>query len=305
MQDFFTYRNGDKIDVVIGDCVDRMRSIRDDGVLVDAVVTDPPYEIGLYSKEWDNTGIVFQTEFWALVSDLMKPGAFLVSFSAMRTYHRVACAVEDAGFKLYPFLTWTFPGGLQKPVNISELFDRDNLPDREPIGWRKPSGYTLNNAKHGEQRRDTTEFPVYERYVSDEAKAWRGFYHGLNCLRPSMEPIILAQKPISEKRVIDNIRKHGVGALNLHAVSEDGWPTTSFHHPKARRSEHGSDHPSVKPVSLMVDLVSLVCPPQGMVLDPFAGTGTTGVACLRTGHGCILIEQDAAMEDVIKRRTSP
>jgi DNA modification methylase len=304
--DLFFFPNRGSYDLYIGDCIEILTAQLAAGIQYDSIITDPPYEIGLHAKEWDSTGIAFSPILWKLFFDLIKPGGFVLSFGASRMYHRLAVAGEDAGFKVYPFLTWTFDGGLPKPVNVSELFDRDNVPDRKKVGTRAGSGFTSANVSQGAQNRSKTDFAAYERYVSQESKDWKGYHYGVNALKPVMEPIFIGQKPISEKRMIDNIRKHGTGALNLGAIEEKRnlWPTTEFHHKKARKTDHGSSHPSVKPVALMEELCLLACPTGGHILDPFAGTGTTAIAAVNNGFRCTLVEQNPEMEEVIRRRLS-
>lgn len=286
--------------VITGDCRTVMGTMAAAGEQVDAIVTDPPYEINLHGKSWDRTGVAFDPGTWTSVYKILKPGGFLIAFSASRLYHRVACAVEDSGFTIYPFLQWQFPGGLPKPVNVSELFDRDSGIERKHLGPKKGSGFTRANVTHGAQHRSKETFEARERYISDESRAWKGYYYGVNAFRPTSEPIVLAQKPKSEARMIDNLRKHGVGALDFGDC--DPWPTPVFAHPKARKTDHDSNHPSVKPVPLMEELIRLVCPAGGTILDPFAGTGSTGVAALRSGRHAILVERDEAMIPVIRRR---
>ncbi len=283
-----------------------MQCYADEGKQFDAVVSDPPYLISLHAKTWDTGDIVFRQDFWELVHKVLKPGGFLISFAASRKYHRLACAVEDAGFAIYPMLQWQFPGGLPKPANLSELFDRDNVKDRKVLGTKTGSGFTSANATHGAQQRITKEFVVKERGVSEEAKQWDGFYYGVNTLKPAQEPILLAQKPIEEKRMIDSVRKHGVGALNIGTFkSETGnWPSTIFEYDKASVRDHKSNHPSVKPIDLMESLCRLACPPGGHILDPFAGTGTTGAAAIRAGYDATMIEMNPEMESVIRDRVN-
>jgi site-specific DNA-methyltransferase (adenine-specific) len=285
----------------IGDCLD---VLDDQPNTYDAIITDPPYELGYMGKVWDSTGIAFSPALWARLFTVLKPGGFIAAFAASRLYHRMAVVAEDAGFGLYPFLIWKYPQGVPKPVNVSELFDRDNLSEREIIGYRTGSGYTQANVDQGAQNRTTTKFPEYARHVSPESQEWRGFYYGVNCLMPCMEPIMLAQKPIDQKRAIDNLRKWRTGALNMGLLKDryGAWPNTILEHAKAKRKDHGSDHPSVKPIPLMEDLCLLLCPPGGLILDPFAGTGTTGVAAQHLGYDCTLIEKNSEMESVIKRR---
>lgn len=283
-----------------------MEQMRQDGVMFDAIISDPPYEIALHGKSWDNTGIAFDVEFWKLCYSVLKPGGYLLSFAASRMYHRVACAVEDAGFTMYPMLQWQFQGGLPKPANLAELFDRDNVKDRKVLETKAGSGFTSANAKHGAQQRLTKEFAVKERGVSEESQKWLGYYYGVNTMKPSQEPIVMAQKPIEAKRMIDNVREHGTGALNIGAFKDrdDRWPTTAFEYAKASVRDHQSNHPSVKPIDLMADLCLLACPKGGHILDPFAGTGSTAAGALRNGFSCTLIEQNAEMRTAIENRLS-
>lgn len=288
-------------DIRIGSCLDLIDTQPN---VYDAIITDPPYEIGLHRITWDCTGVSFSGDLWSKLYTVLKPGGFLAAFSSLRLYHRMAVVAEDAGFTLYPFLIWKYANGVPKPANVSELFDRDNLDEREIIGYRSGSGYTKANVDHGAQNRSTTKFPVYARHVSEEAKTWRGYYYGVNCMMPCMEPILLAQKPIDQPRTIDNLRHWHTGALNLGALHDhySQWPDTILEHNKAKKAEHQSGHPSVKPIPLMEDLCRLLCPSGGVILDPFAGTGSTGVAAQRCGNGCTLIERNPAMEPIIRRR---
>lgn len=292
------------ISLHIEDCRNVLKSQQERGILYDAIITDPPYQIGLHALKWDKTGISFSAELWDLLYGVLKPGGMVAAFAAPRLYHRMATAAEDAGFQLYPFLTWKFDGGLPKPCNVSELFDRDNIPDREIIGYRSGSGFTRANVVHGAQQRTHLRFPIYARYVSPEAQEWRGWYYGLNALKPATEPIMLAQKPL-EGRTIDNVRAYRTGAMNIDGLSQrqhEGWATTVLACPKARKADHQSDHASVKPVKLVEDLCVLLCAPGGKILDPFAGSGTTGVAAQNLGYDCTLIEMDANMTAVIEKR---
>ncbi len=305
MNELISFPSAGNLNIVIGDCVDVMKRYRDEGVLFDAIISDPPYGILLHGREeYDNGELVFNSKYWQLVKDVLKPGGFMVAFAAGRKYHRVAVAVEDAGFAIYPMMQWQFTGGLPKPANLSELFDRDNIVDRKVLGTKTGSGFTTANETHGAQARNTKEFVVKERGVSAEAQQWDGFYYGVNTLKPAQEPIVLAQKPIEEKRMIDSVRQHGVGALNIGALkSRNGnWPSTVFEYAKASKKDHQSNHPSVKPIDLMEEICQLVCPPKGHILDPFAGTGTTGAAAIRRGFDATVIEMNTEMESVIRAR---
>ena len=272
--------------------------------IYDAIVTDPPYSIGLHGKAWDSSDISFSPELWDRFMRVLKPGGYVAFFTAPRLYHRAALAAENAGFIIMPFLAWRFREGLPKPINLSELFDRDNLAEREVIGVRRGSGFTQANVDQGAQRRTHTLFTAHARHVSQEAQDWRGYFFGRNALKPCLEPILLVQKPIATKRMIDNIRQWGTGALNIGALQDQYgfWPSTMLTHRKTNKAEHQTDHPSVKPVTLIEDICSLICPRGGRILDAFAGTGTTGIAARRQGFDCVLIEQDAAMCEMIEQR---
>lgn len=291
------------VSIYLEDCLQMLARQRRHGLLYDAIITDPPYEIKMHGKPWDHTGISFSPPLWEALLAVLKPGGFIAAFGATRMYHRLAAAAEAVGMTIYPFLAWKFNNGIPKPANVSELFDRVNLSEREFLGFREGSGYTRANATQGLQNRHTTQFPIYARHVSAEAKKWRGWYYGLTCMRPNNQPILLAQKPIDQPRTIDNLRVWGTGALNLGALHRrhGTWPSLDLEHNR-QRGAHGSEHPSVKPISLMEDLCLLLCPPGGVVLDPFAGTGTTAIAAQRCGFGCTLIEDDPSLRAVIERR---
>jgi len=291
----------DKVTLRIGDCLDVLQDDIANGVQYDAVVMDPPYEIGLWGMSWDNTGVSFGDVLWRRLYAVMKPGAYLVSFTRDRYYHRIAVAAEDTGLTIYPPLYWQFPGGMPKPMNVSNLFNRE-APERKAIGAKPGSGYVKLMVKHGVQNVTHYDFAVYEA-ATPEAVAYKKHYYGLNSFRPVIEPILLCQKPASEKRRIDNIRLHGTGSL--YFGWSDVWPSTVYECSRATKAEHGSDLPCVKPLDLMMRLCQTVVGGRGgapRVLDPFAGSGTTGVACARLGMGCDLIELDAGMEATIRRR---
>jgi hypothetical protein len=203
-----------QIEVRIGNCLDLIEQQEN---VYDAIVTDPPYALALHGYDWDSD-ISFMPALWERFLRVLKPGGYIAFFAAPRLYHRAATAGEQAGFTLYPFMGWRFRDGLPKPINLAELFDRDNVAERDVIGIRRGSGFTQANVDHGAQNRSHVDFAVHERHVSPEAQAWRGYYYGVNALKPCLEPILLAQKPISTDRVVDNIRLWGTGALNIGAL---------------------------------------------------------------------------------------
>lgn len=95
-----------------GDCLQILPTLAD--ASVDAVVTDPPYDLGFMGKKWDGTGVAFTPATWRAVLRTMKPGAYLLAFGGSRTYHRLTCAVEDAGFEVRDCLLWLYGTGFPK-----------------------------------------------------------------------------------------------------------------------------------------------------------------------------------------------
>jgi len=118
-----------------GDCIEVMRSLPENSV--DTCITDPPYELGFMGKKWDSSGIAFQPDTWAEVYRLLKPGAILLAFGGTRTYHRMVCAIEDAGFEIRDTIAWVYGSGFPKSYDISKGIDKANgreFEDRYALG---------------------------------------------------------------------------------------------------------------------------------------------------------------------------
>ena len=480
-----------------GDCLDVLDSLPD--ASVDSVVTDPPYHLtsivkrfgadnaaparvkqtgafarasrGFMGKQWDGGDIAFQPELWAKVLRVLKPGGHVVAFSGTRTYHRMACAIEDAGFEIRDQLGWAYGSGFPKSHDVSKGIDK-----RPGVGQhaefakhlktsRLSQGFTNSfDVSERVTGRRTGACANWEKYQFPEAKWWpslrdllglddcwgaiiaeadrakiseadgtrlavapgQGSDRGAvirditapatdaarqwqgwgTALKPAWEPICLARKPLIGT-VAANVLAHGVGALNIDGCRvgtadelragkgelwshrRDGeasaerryqdrgstnfaatpgprggdpagrWPANLIHDgsdevlacfpdaPGQQRQSRddqrsqgsvygaialnggkvheprgdsgsaarffytakadaddrlGSKHPTVKPVDLMQWLVRLVTPKGGVVLDPFAGTGTTGAAAFYEGCSAVLIEREAEYQSDIARR---
>lgn len=424
-----------------GDCLDVMRRLLHEGVRVDSIVTDPPYHFGsiverwsksggsdraesstgvynrhakgFMGKEWDGGDIAFQVRTWQLAMMLLKPGGHIVAFGGTKGFHRLTCAIEDAGAEVRDMVAWIYGQGFPKSHNQG-----------------KP------------ERIDENDPPLPALIKTKRDEKWRGWG---TALKPAIEPITVQQRPF-ERSVEANLAKHGVGAINIDGcrvfapgeepferegeesqdrryddkgpvniaakpgrryrvkrlapgatVEKTGawkspdvvyegelkpgrWPANVVHDgsdevlqtfalygddkgaaaPVGRRSadkfratygafkgdeengesfygdtgtaarffycakateservyrcttcdRHGmgkpdcgcvddkgrptlTSHPTVKPIALMRWLCRLVTPPGGLILDPFAGTGTTGAAALAEGFGAVLIEREA------------
>lgn len=522
-----------KVTLHCGDCLTLLATLEANSI--DAIVTDPPYHLtglsrpradldnydsgkgnpfarrqaamkGFMGKDWDGGDIAFRPELWREVLRVLKPGAHLLSFGGTRTYHRMACAIEDAGFEIRDSVQYLYGSGFPKSLNVGKsaghaICSCEALPERDVRPLRdgdvppsfdagrersevlfaglpqqgshgavsraeSPQGSSRGDECSMEGRRDIppsqgelcpgevrplpagTDFNGEGGRLRDGTSAgdgaldWpssdqggmrsprgssaveqcadqsrtlagqpqpqkRGAWdrcgrcgkpmvpEGLGtALKPACEPIVLARKPLSESTVAANVLKWGTGALNIDGCRVEGefesgwsksgskasdniamsganyereprpdsvsgrWPANVIHDgsdevvgafpasdgggsisnrsspkttgiygamsgegerwagyadegsaarffytAKADADDRlGSKHPTVKPLDLMQYLCRLVCPPRGIVLDPFAGTGTTGEAALREGMRAVLIEREAEYQDDIRRR---
>ena len=401
--------------LVPGDCIASVAAMEPDSV--DAIVTDPPYELGFMGRAWDRSGIAFDPATWAAFLRVLKPGGHLVAFAAPRNAHRMICAIEDAGFEIRDGLMWLFGTGFPKSLDVSKALDKA-AGAVGAFGEAKTAAhqrYIEKGKMRGAEGNDGWQRPWMDdpeavanagrQYIAatPEAAQWAGWG---TALKPAYEPITLARKPL-DGTVAANVARWGTGALNIDGCrvrweseadaaaaavgfaksrakrtatqsqsigkeSRGGeityfperlpgrWPANIVHDgsaevvaafpetgvssggigsPAGGRNVYmggfkndpargnagglgdsgsaarffysakadaddrlGSKHPTVKPVDLMAYLCRLVTPPGGTVLDPFAGSGTTGMACMREGFSAILIEREAEYIEDIKRR---
>ena len=180
---------------------------------INSIVTDPPYELNFMSKGWDNSGIAFQKETWQKCYEVLKPGGYLLAFGGSRTFHRIACAIEDAGFEIRDTIMWLYGSGFPKSMNIGLAIDKKNGVESEK-GERKTYAdgskqrLTGSNGPFGNNkgRKDYELIPT-----SNLAKKWQGWG---TALKPSFEPIIVARKPFKGS-LVDNVIEYGVGGINI------------------------------------------------------------------------------------------
>jgi hypothetical protein len=181
---------------------------------VDAIVTDPPYEMGFMGKRWDGTGIAYSVELWRECLRVLKPGGHLAAFGGTRTYHRMACAVEDAGFEIRDGLTWLYGSGFPKSLDIGKAIDKAAGAVREVLGanpnHRAVSGVDYEGIYQG----GNTGSSTITAPATDAARTWQGWG---TALKPAQEPIVLARKPLAGT-VAGNVLAHGTGGLNIDAT---------------------------------------------------------------------------------------
>ncbi len=356
----------------LGDCLEVMRTMEDNSC--DCICCDPPYALSFMGAAFDtfhedgvSDNVAFQKAMTPIFKEALrvaKPGAHLLAFGGTRTYHRLASAIEDAGWEVRDCCFYCHGSGFPKGLNVGKA-----------IGKSQPSENAISEE------------------VALAAQKWEGWN---SALKPAVEPIVLARKPL-EGTIVENVLKYGTGAINIDAcrvptdtpirihaatrktlydarhkdlgvwyedkgrypanllhdgspevlacfpdggtsaaprpvnANRDGEqssesrytekgntnfamkpgmrrPPTSparfFYCAKASRSERGEGniHPTVKPLALMRWCVTLVAPPDSVVLDPFMGSGSTGIAALQCGCRFVGIEREPEYMAIAERR---
>lgn len=377
----------DQATIYHGDCREVLAELPD--ASVDSVVTDPPYELGFMGKRWDASGIAYDASLWAEALRVLKPGGHLLAFGGTRTWHRLAVAIEDAGFEIRDSIAWMYGSGFPKSLDVSKAIDKAAGAERPVVG-RGNGGLhhkaNVTNLAQWDTDHDADGHPITAPATPDAAR-WQGWG---TALKPAHEPVVVARRPLTGT-VAGNVLEHGTGALNIDGCRipgpagsgvwhgktaqrgyEGGWdseakPNTEphtagrwpanvvldedqaaaldkqsgyqkdgvatnrnrrpeteqigwigatmsragqpdmtygggggasrfFYVAKAPARERpkvdGIAHPTVKPLTLMRWLCRLVTPPGGVVLEPFAGSGTTIEAALMEGFRVVAIERE-------------
>lgn len=302
--------------------------------------TTSPYQrvsTGFMGQKWDGGDIAFRPELWREVARVLKPGAHLLAFGGTRTYHRMACAIEDAGFEIRDCIQWLYGSGFPKSHNQGNGWGTALKPACEPIVLaRKPlSEKTIaaNVLKWGTgainvgKCRVKTENPRPARDATAKVTpSWfPGTYSGSRADGVTMQgrwpanvihdgsAEVVAGFPENAPSggVTHQPKRTGYSGFNnerdngthIQREPDSGSAARYFYTAKADADDRiGSRHPTVKPLDLMQYLVRLITPKGGLVLDPFAGTGTTGEAAFREGMHAILIEREAEYQADIRRR---
>lgn len=202
------YSENDSYKIYNGDMLDMLQVIKPESI--DAIVCDPPYELGFMNKSWDSTGIAFKKETWQNCFEVLKPGGYLLAFGGSRTYHRIACAIEDAGFEIRDCIMYLYGSGFSKSHNIGLAIDKKNGVQSEVVGVGK-SGC---NSRAYQSEKPTTAGNYDIKKSQNEWQGWG------TCLKPAYEPIIVARKPFKGS-VVDNIIKYRVGGTNIDECRVD------------------------------------------------------------------------------------
>lgn len=202
------YYEDDHVTLYHGDCLDVIAAMPD--ASVDSIVTDPPYGLGFMGKAWDDLppGLPWAVE----CLRVLKPGGHLLAFGGTRTWHRLAVAVEDAGFEMRDSIAWLYGSGFPKSMDVGKAIDKAAGAEREVVGpdpnWRTRV-HSESTYDGGQSRPEYITAPA-----TPDAQRWDGWG---TALKPAFEPIVVARKPLSGT-VAQNVLTHGTGALNVDAT---------------------------------------------------------------------------------------
>ena len=325
--------------VLVGNNIDLLKSYEDN--TFDSIVTDPPYGIEFLGKDWDkDTGAM---ETWEECLRVLKPGGYILAFSAARTYHNLATNIESAGFEIRDQIMWLYGSGFPKAQDMGKVIDKRNgkQSDNEWSGWktalkpahepivmaRKPfKGSCIDNVlNHGVGALNIDGSRVeYADEAEKELRLSYNKYAGKIYGDEGVYDVKTSQGASSEKgrypsNVIGEVTDYQkyfycpkVGRAERH-VGFEPPETNGKGHTQMYGEEQavlrntnnlstGNNHPTVKPVELMKYLVKLVTPEGGIVLDPFNGSGSTGMACVELGYEYVGCELDPNYVEIATNR---
>ncbi len=214
-----------KIELHHGDCLEVMRGMPDNSV--DAIVTDPPYGLGFMGKEWDHG--VPSVAIWCEALRVLKHGGHLLAFAGTRTQHRMATAIEDAGFEIRDMIAWVYGSGFPKSLDVSKAIDKAAGAEREILGpnpstaGRKECKGRFGGTEGAYQTETRERVSNITAPATEAARQWQGWG---TALKPALEPITVARKPLAEPTVAANVLAHGTGGLNVDGCrvgDNAGW----------------------------------------------------------------------------------
>ena len=315
-----------------GDCLDALRLMPD--CSVDAIVTDPPYGLSFMGKKWDYD--VPSVDVWAECLRVLKPGGHLLAFAGTRTQHRMAVRIEDAGFEIRDMIAWVYGSGFPKSLNLKDEWQGWGTalkPALEPITVaRKPLVGTVaeNVLQHGtgainvdggrvEGVPPSVPQPIFNSptgrtygmktgegrngEISQASGRWpANFIHdgseeATDLLKDSARFFYCAKASKADR----DAGLDGSHSKQMDESRKQGNPGGD--NPRNRGvQERTNFHPTVKPTDLMRYLCRLVTPPNGIVLDPFNGSGSTGCAAVLEGFQYIGIEREAEYITISEKR---
>ncbi len=191
------------MNLINSDCLEALKSMPNN--CIDAIVTDPPYGINFMGRKWDYD--VPSVDIWTECLRVLKPGGYLLAFAGTRTQHRMAVRIEDAGFEIRDMIAWVYGSGFPKSHDVSKAIDKLAGAEREVVSTYQT--HDIRNAGLMDKKGSTTVSITAP--ATDAAKQWQGWG---TALKPSLEPVTLARKPLIGT-VADNVLVHGTGGINV------------------------------------------------------------------------------------------
>ncbi len=201
-----------------GNCLDTLKTLEKNSI--DAIISDPPYELGFMGRAWDSTGIAYSVELWAECLRVLKPGGHLVAFSGSRTVFPMGVAIAEAGFEVRDMISWIYTSGFPKSLDISKAIDQKlGVSDQRVKIGEKTAGIGTGQSYGkivGERTKIDTNRVDITAPASPQAQQWQGWG---TALKPAQEPAVLARKPIDSdcSSIAENVLKWGTGAINIDA----------------------------------------------------------------------------------------
>jgi DNA modification methylase len=197
-----------------GDCLQVMATLEANSV--DTIVTDPPYGLSFMGKHWDHG--VPGVAFWAAALRVAKPGAMLIAFGGTRTFHRLTCAIEDAGWEVRDVVSWLYGQGFPKSADISKLIDKRAGAEREVVGEYSDNGRKVPKHQNTHAAWEGDALVQITAPATPDAQTWHGWG---TALKPAWEPVIMAMKPL-DGTYADNALRWGVAGLNVDGARIGG-----------------------------------------------------------------------------------
>lgn len=280
-------------ELILGDARDKLQTLSSNSVHI--VITDPPYFLDGFDNEWNPEKMIrraakagtigslpigmkfdplqgkrFEKFYKEIASELLRilrPGGFFLSFSQPRLTHRMAVAMEDAGFEIRDMYVWHHTNKSQpKAFSQNHFVDKSN--------------------KYTEKEKEQIKKKLGERKTPQ--------------LRPQFESIVLGQKP-KDGTFVENWLKWETGLVDVKQSLNGKSPSSVMSVDKPTRELYNC-HLTVKPVRLIEHLIKLFSKEGQIVLDPFIGSGTTALACINTNRRCIGIEINSSYVDIAEKR---
>jgi len=286
-----------------GDSAVELLKIKDNSV--DMLCSDPPYGYSFMNKGWDK--VLPNTEIWRQSYRVLKPGAFITIMAAPRTdvLWRISRDLEEAGFDLsFTNIEWVYHSGFPKATDVSKSLDKRLGGEREVVGeindGRNNDNRGFKKDYVGNDGTGTQQFTQITSPSTDVAKKYEGSKAGFQP-KPAREIIIVGMKPFSEGSYVDKV-------LNFEALPDNVKMTYPLiQTPKPAKKEKSfatinNNHPTVKPIKLMSYLITLFTRPGDWILDPFGGSGTTGLACKLLDRNHIYIDFTEEYFDIAQER---